>query len=192
MMNIMCFALIGILILILMGVNERDILILIVLFLGASYHLQDGENFLSHNIFIPQLRSADISHSRSPPRQYHHPKADTSIHVPPLSGGYLGAIDNEFIDEGHSDARIDDVIPEGNRFISSRISAPPSDEVCIDDEANDEELDGDERINYQSLSRNDSTRVTAGTVNRTRMMNNYLREEVEETEARPWWGRHEL
>ena len=102
---------------------------------------------------------------------------------------YPGAIDTES-EMGHRTARITDFVPEGNPYVSTRL-APDHGEVCVDDEANDEEIDGDERMNYQSRSRNDSTRATAGTMNRRKDLDRYLREEVEDEERRVGWGEHE-
>jgi hypothetical protein len=119
--------------------------------------------------------------------------------------GYPGAIDSEGdydmaqslnegpLNEGHRDRAVGDNVfaPEGNPFNINRVGAPHAASACFDDEANDDELDGDERINYQARSRNDPTRVTAGTMNRRCDLDKYLREEVEEEDNREWWGRHE-
>jgi len=116
---------------------------------------------------------------------------------PVLLRGYPGAIDiNEYDSEpgwGHRDRteRDNEFAPEGNPFNFNRLNAPSAAGACIDDEANDDALDGDERMNYQARSRNDPTRVTAGTMNRRRDFDKYLREEVEEEDDREWWGRHE-
>ena len=94
---------------------------------------------------------------------------------------------------GHSDRNVGDneYAAEGNPFNLGRMAAPQAADSCVDDEAHGDEIDGDERINYQSRSRNDSTRVTAGTMNRRRDLDKYLREEVDEEDDREWWGRHE-
>lgn len=119
--------------------------------------------------------------------------------------GYPGAIDSEGdydmaqslnegpLNEGHRDRAVGDNVfaPEGNPFNINRVGAPHAASACFDDEANDDELDGDERINYQARSRNDPTRVIAGTMNRRCDLDKYLREEVEEEDDREWWGRHE-
>jgi hypothetical protein len=114
--------------------------------------------------------------------------------------GYPGAIDPEddydaaqSLNEGHRDRAVGDNVfaPDGNPFNLNRVGAPYAASACFDDEANDDELDGDERINYQARSRNDPTRVTAGTMNRRCDLDKYLREEVEEEDDREWWGRHE-
>ena len=63
--------------------------------------------------------------------------------------------------------------------------------VCIDNEANSDELDADELNTYQVRSRNDPVRATAGTMNRQRDIDRYLRNEVDEAEDRYWWGRQE-
>lgn len=122
------------------------------------------------------------------------------------SRGYLGAIGPEddydtaqslnegpLMDGGHRDRAVSDnaFAPDGNPFDLNRVGAPRAASACFDDEANDDELDGDERINYQARSRNDPMRVTAGTMNRRCDLDKYLREEVEEEDDREWWGRHE-
>lgn len=112
--------------------------------------------------------------------------------------GYQGAIDLDDYDSeaeyGHRDRTEGDNAgaPEGNPFNRGRISAPSAADSCIDDEANDGEMDADELNTYQARSRNDAERVTAGTMNRRRDMDKYFREEVEEAEDRIWWGRGEV
>lgn len=111
---------------------------------------------------------------------------------------YPGAID---IDEYDSESangvrdRLEDdnnLAAEGNPFDLDRVASPRAADACVDDEANDDEIDGDERIVYNSMARNEPTRVIAGTMNRLRDMDKYFREEVEEREDDPWWGRHEV
>ena len=70
--------------------------------------------------------------------------------------------------------------------------APTAAAAWVDDEANDMELDADEACGNNALSRNDATRVTAGTMNRRRDLDKYLREEVEMAENKRWWGRNEV
>lgn len=112
-------------------------------------------------------------------------------------GGYPGAIDVDEYDteqgRGHRDRTEgdNDFAPEGNPFNINRVGASHAADACIDDEANYGELDGDELMNYQARSRNDPTRVAAGTMNRRRDLDKYLREEVDEEDDREWWGRHE-
>jgi hypothetical protein len=72
------------------------------------------------------------------------------------------------------------------------VTAPTSADACIDDEANDDEIEGDERMAYQGLARNDPERVIAGIMNRRREFDPYVRSELEETEDLRWWGRHEV
>lgn len=81
---------------------------------------------------------------------------------------------------------------EGNPFGLNRAQAPRAAGPCTDDEANNDEYDGDDRIARSGLTRNEPTRVTAGTINRKRDLDPYLREEVEEYEDLNWWGRHEV
>ena len=80
----------------------------------------------------------------------------------------------------------------GNPYDLDRIHSPAAAGACVDDEANDAEIDGDELATYQARPSNDATRVAAGTMNRRRDMDRYFREEVEEAEDRQWWGRHEV
>lgn len=92
----------------------------------------------------------------------------------------------------HPDRDAGEYTPAGNPFALSRVDAPKAAPPGVDDEATADNLDGDEAMTYQARSRNDATRVTAGTMNRRADMDQYLREEVEERENTPWWGQHEL
>ncbi len=122
--------------------------------------------------------------------------AERRVPEPPPSE-YRGAIEvSEYDGEaeyGHRDRNRADAAnaPEGNPYNTSRVAAPVAAGPCLDDEANDDTLDGDERMVYSSLSRNDATRVDAGIMNRRKDIDRYVREEVEEAEDREWWGRHE-
>jgi hypothetical protein len=115
-----------------------------------------------------------------------------------LPGRYPGAIDFDEYDSdpeyGFRDLASDDNAnaPQGNPFDLNRVAFTMAAGPCLDDEANDDEIDGDERVTYQARARNDATRVTAGTMNRRKMMEPYLSEEVLEAEEREWWGRHEI
>jgi hypothetical protein len=110
---------------------------------------------------------------------------------------YPGAIDLDEYDSeatyGHRDLTEgdNDFVPYGNPFNTGRIAAPPAADSCIDDEANDDQIDGDERNTYQTRARNDATRATAGTMNRRQAMDKFFREECEESDDQMWWGRHE-
>ena len=111
---------------------------------------------------------------------------------------YPGAIDADEYDSegmfGHRDrtAGDNDFAPVGNPFVRSRVTAPASADACVDDEANDDEIEGDERMAYQGLARNDPERVIAGIMNRRREFDPYIREELQNEQDRPWWGRHEV
>ncbi|MDE2097646.1 MAG: hypothetical protein KGL39_10395 [Patescibacteria group bacterium] len=94
---------------------------------------------------------------------------------------------------GHHDRRAYAKNPrEGNPFDLSRTAAPEAAEPCVDDEADNDSYDADERNAYQVRSRNDSTRVDAGTMRRRKEMDKYFRSEVAAQEEIPWWGRHEI
>lgn len=116
----------------------------------------------------------------------------------PWTARYRGAInmndDDDYRMYGHRDRYRgeDDYAPQGNLYNVGRSHAPVAAGACQDDEANDDEIDGDERITYQARSRNDPVRVTIGTLNRRSALDKYLREELDEEENRRWWGRHEV
>lgn len=102
----------------------------------------------------------------------------------------LGGLDEDTA-YGFRDRLEGDGTPPGNRFNDSRTYAPDAQAPCFDDEADDAEIDGDERMAYSGLSRNDPTRVVAGTMNRLEFLRPILSEEVAEMEDREWWGRGE-
>jgi len=115
-----------------------------------------------------------------------------------LDPPYKGAIDIDEYDtapeHGHRDRRIgeNESAPYGNPFDTDRIASPQAAGANLDDEANDDELDGDERNAYQVRSRNEHARVTAGTMDRRKMLDPYFREELDQEEDSHWWGRHEI
>ncbi len=94
---------------------------------------------------------------------------------------------------GHPDrtARETDSVPVGNPHDLDRIGSPAAAAPCVDDEAAGGPLDGDELLAVQARSRNDDTRVRAGTIRRKAFMERFLTEELEEEEDSRWWGRHE-
>jgi hypothetical protein len=96
-------------------------------------------------------------------------------------------------EEGHPDryATDNEKAPAGNAYDLSRTAAPKSRAACVDDEANDDEMDIDERSVNSRLAMSDPTRTTAGTMNRRKMLDKYFREEVTAEEDRMWYGRHE-
>lgn len=125
----------------------------------------------------------------------------------PMKGVYPGAVEladdydeargdapDSFLQWGHRDRMALDApnAPEGNPFAYGKIATPAAASPCVDDEANDAEMDADELNTYQARSRNDQTRVDAGTMRRRRDLDKYLREEVESSENLWWWGRHEV
>lgn len=63
--------------------------------------------------------------------------------------------------------------------------------VCFDNEANHADIGGDELMaNYMTLRPDYQTSVK-GSMNRRRMMDPYLREELDTEESIRWWGAHE-
>ena len=123
---------------------------------------------------------------------------------------YPGSIDNEIPNLGLSRDRANNTppflgfgfkdlaknenarSPEGNPFNLMNTSAPVAAPIQIDDEANADTIDYDEMNTYHAKWRNDATRATAGTMNRFRNVDPYLREELDETENEVWWGQNEI
>ena len=52
-------------------------------------------------------------------------------------------------------------------------------------------IDGDERIAYNSIYRNEPTRVIVGIGKAFQNLSKYLQEEVEEIEGKDWWGNND-
>lgn len=53
-------------------------------------------------------------------------------------------------------------------------------------------FDGDRMMVEHARWRNDGQRVAAGIMRRKALVEKYVREELDEKENEPWWGRHEL
>jgi hypothetical protein len=118
----------------------------------------------------------------------------------PWPGEYPGAVPSDALGTlgamaglGHPDrAAPDAAAPEGNPSNPGRTAAPWAAPPCVDDEANAAEMDVDEGAARSALARNEPTRPAAGTIRRKKFLDPFLREEVEEFEELPWYGRHEL
>jgi len=114
-----------------------------------------------------------------------------------MSTQYPGAIDFGDGDEapalGHVDwdAADRDNVPEGNPFDLDRIQSPQAAAPCIDDDAI-AIYDGDELNTYHARARNDPERVWAGIYRRKALVDQYVREELDEQENSQWWGNHEV
>lgn len=59
--------------------------------------------------------------------------------------------------------------------------------ICLGDNV----LDGDERIAYNSIHRNEPTRVIVGMRKAYQNLNKYVLEEVQEIEGKEWWGNND-
>jgi hypothetical protein len=134
----------------------------------------------------PHAVRADFEHGAAPRGDPHYPGAIDE-------GDYTA---DEFDSEaayGHRDrVELDsEVAPYGNPYNRGRVAHWPAADACVDDEANNDEIDGDELATYHGRARNDAERVAAGTMNRRRDLDKYLRSECEESENRQWWGNHE-
>lgn len=108
---------------------------------------------------------------------------------------YPGAIapDAETDSEG-ADVGLFGAAPAGDDSGDDSGAAAAAADDASDDAAAAEKqtpADGDRLMRRSALSRNDPTRVTAGTMRRRRDLDEYLREEVEAEEGRDWWGRDE-
>lgn len=65
-------------------------------------------------------------------------------------------------------------------------------DLCVDYQANRYPMNADERTTQNQLARNDPTKSIAGSIrNRQSQASKYTREEMDQSEARPWWGRSE-
>lgn len=65
-------------------------------------------------------------------------------------------------------------------------------DACVDYQANRYPMNADERTTQNQLARNDPTKSIAGSIrNRQSQASKYTREEMDQSEARPWWGRSE-
>ena len=98
--------------------------------------------------------------------------------------------------ECQENSNSDDIIPmvgmRKRRRNMQCCKSTSNDQYTKSCQRNDEyTVDGDDRIRLQSCSRNDQTRAIAGSMNRLRYLDPYLREEVRDEEARPWWGRYD-
>jgi len=81
--------------------------------------------------------------------------------------------------------------PAGNIADRTDTSTPYAPPIPIYKESNIDSLDYDERNSFQSLSRNDPLRPIIGIMGREAFMDPFLREELENTEAKEWWGNGE-
>lgn len=123
-------------------------------------------------------------------------------HVPhqakPLPAEYPGAVvfEQEGIDtegvlvDGTSD-RLANGTLDGEVYNASREDWGPGTAGWKGAESNNAALNFDERIANNSLSRNDPTRPTVGTMRRRCEMDRFFREEVAAREQDEWWGNHE-
>lgn len=60
-------------------------------------------------------------------------------------------------------------------------------DICLGDDV----IDGDERIAYNNIHRNEPTRVIIGMGKAYQNLSRYVREEVEEIEGKEWWGNND-
>ena len=152
------------------------------------------ENYVSHPIAIDE-QADNVRSNKWQPKKVSWASDVATVKGAPFYPGAIDIDDNgEALPYGHPDrgAWHNAAAAEGNPFALGRLRPDVAAGAEYDDEANDDELDGDERMANQGTSRNDATRVTAGTMNRRGDVDKYLREEVEEAQDRVWWGRHEL
>lgn len=74
----------------------------------------------------------------------------------------------------------------------TNISAPLANGSSIKyQESNDNSIDYDEKNTYQLLKRNDPIRPIVGEIHRKSFVDPYLREELETTSKKEWWGNGE-
>lgn len=161
-------------------------MIFVAIFLFKTFYSSNNDKSTFHNT-LPGAAAPYIIESSRPPGEIlnKYPGA-----VPSIESGeyeYKGLYRG-----GLTDREIMDILPDGNPMNLGRDASPAAACPCIDDEANNDEIDGDERITYQLRARNDETRVIAGLMNRRSELDKFLREEVEQEENSRWWGRQEI
>jgi hypothetical protein len=59
------------------------------------------------------------------------------------------------------------------------------------EESNDNSIDYDEKNSYQLLKRNDPIRPIVGEIHRKSFVDPYIREELDTTAKKEWWGNGE-
>lgn len=82
---------------------------------------------------------------------------------------------------------VDNTIKIEENNIEKFITKEDVPNICL----NDNIIDGDERIAYNSIHRNEPTRVIIGMGKAYQNLGRYVREEVEEVEGKEWWGNNE-
>ena len=107
-----------------------------------------------------------------------------------LGPSSLGAVEGTWRGGGYDDRDSGEYLDIGNPYATDRLAVDKAAPPCIDDDAI-AVGDIDEQVPNQVRARNDPTRVVAGIMNRRKFLDPYLREELDETEDRRWWGRHE-
>jgi hypothetical protein len=177
------------------------IVIIIIIILGIAFWLYNNkknDTSEEHNIILLNT----LLENRPKLDKYQtHPR-------------YEGSIDNDILDinksiksalktnlpivpeniaNGHPELRRNENAnaPYGNAFNRTNISAPFATPIEVTKELNADILDFDEKNAYQSLGRNDPYRPINGIMNREKMMDPYLREELEEASKKEWWGNGE-
>lgn len=144
-------------------------------------------------------------------------KPDVSIETPPIlspqyiipsphiNSQYKGNIDNKIdyinstlkdkispinIENGHTELSVNDNKNKfGIPFNRTNISAPS---VLPYKELNKSTIDFDEQNTYQGLGRNDPYRPINGIMNRQKMIDPYIRDELDKEEKKQWWGNGEV
>ena len=94
------------------------------------------------------------------------------------------------IENGHTELNPNDNNNKfGIPFNRTNISAPS---VLPYKELNKTTIDFDEQNTYQGLSRNDPYRPINGIMNRQKMLDPYIRDELNKEEKKQWWGNGEV
>ena len=100
---------------------------------------------------------------------------------------------NSALMNGHRDLKKNENrdAPVGNIANVTATSAPYAAPIPIYQENNTHSIDYDESNAFQGLARNDPLRPTIGIIDRGSMMDDFLREELEDAEGKEWWGNGE-
>ena len=135
-----------------------------------GYNVSKSENFTTAPLrTAPQTRPTAALRPQD--------QQNMAKHVASSAGYYQGAIDY--------DAEGESAPPE-----RSGKSAAPS--AVGESAAPRPQADTDDMINFNTISRNRNDRATAGVTKRGKLIEHYVKDELEEQEHRDWYSEHEF
>lgn len=169
------------------------IILLVLLIIWWAYRRNSNCN--NSELLNIQLKQPNIlikqNYMQSPPR--HMGSIDDAIDE--INASILNTPYNPSaaIENGHRELKKNENnnAPVGNVANSTDTSAPYAPPIPIYTESNIDSMDYDERNSVQSLNRNDPIRPIIGIMGRETFVDPYLREELDTTALKEWWGNGE-